>query len=234
MQRHKNDPRPPHPHPQLPPGSLPPDSRHQTMIVSITRRCSSCDFDEGKDNNKGLQQQGLQMMNPFTSFRSAFDDFRKKFKHWTRTKWICKGEISISRRIWIYASTSAPSPWCYVNKQSIRIRKLFKDFVFLWSSQKGDGMNEINNWVGTWGVGIRDVVLMRHILEVAGCLKNEKGAFILLHFITHILFILNRKGETPRSDIQYHRRAREPFPYREYMLYFLVTSILLAAFFIFC
>lgn len=136
MQRHKNDPRPPHPHPQLPPGSLPPDSRHQTMNVSITRRCSSCDFDEGKDNNKGLQQQGLQMMNPFTSFRSAFDDFRKKFKHWTRTKWICKGEISISRRIWIYASTSAPSPWCYVNKQSIRIRKLFKDFVFLWSSQK--------------------------------------------------------------------------------------------------
>lgn len=134
----------------------------------------------------------------------------------------------------VYASTSALSPWCYVNKQSIRIRKLFKDFVFLWSSQKGDGMNEINNWVGTWGVGIRDVVLMRHILEVAGCLKNEKGAFILLHFITHILFILNRKGETPRSDIQYHRRAREPFPYREYMLYFLVTSILLAAFFIFC
>lgn len=147
-----------------------------------------------------------------------------------------RGDFNLSQDMdRVYATTSAPSPWCYVNKQSIRIRKLFKDFAFLWSSQKGDGMNEINNWVGTWGVGIRDVVLMRHILEVAGCLKNEKAAFILLHFITHILFILNRKGETPYSDIQYHRRARETFPYREYMLYFLVTSyILLAAFFIFC
>lgn len=32
-------------------------------------------FDEGEDNNKGLLEQALQMMNPFTSFRTAFDDF---------------------------------------------------------------------------------------------------------------------------------------------------------------
>ncbi len=109
-----------------------------------------------------------------------------------KNNWSCYREISISHRMErVYAMTFEE---CFINNnphhlgvaqtnkasKRVPIWEWFKDLP-LWSSQKRDGMAKTNNSAGTWGVSICDVVLMRHILEVGGCLKNENTGFTLPH-----------------------------------------------------
>ncbi len=127
--------------------SMPTSTRRTfpTINISITHHCSSCDFDEGEDNNKGLLQGALQMMNPSTSFRTAFDDFTpgKECKQWKkRTGAVTERFLSHTGRSrftqWPLRTTS--SLWCYINKYSIKtcvpIWEWFEDLPSLISLEK--------------------------------------------------------------------------------------------------
>ncbi len=117
--------------------SMPTSTRRTfpTINISITHHCSSCDFDEGEDNNKGLLQGALQMMNPSTSFRTAFDDFTpgKECKQWKEKNWSCYREISISHRTeQVYAMTSEDRFITVVLHKQIQHQNMCANMRMIW------------------------------------------------------------------------------------------------------
>lgn len=75
----------------------------------------------GGGQQQRLLQWALQMMNPFTSLRTAFDDFTrgKECKQWKEKHWSCYREISISHRTeQVYAMTFQD---CFINNKLVTV-----------------------------------------------------------------------------------------------------------------